>query len=215
MALNNFSDNQAGDQGFKNMPSNQKTVFISLSILGLAVMVLGVWQLVNKINSPFRLSEAELAAEGMMRANIVDQSVDTDGDGLTDYEEIFIYGTSPYLEDTDGDGISDKDEIERGTNPNCPEGQDCFSLNNFTAQPETPQGSGVSEEILPGLGDIGLTEEITEEDMRQALAGEMDVATLRQLLLESGADKEVLYQISDEDLLQSYQEVLNNNNEEE
>ena len=215
MALNNFSDNQAGDQGFKNMPSNQKTVFISLSILGLAVMVLGVWQLVNKINSPFRLSEAELAAEGMMRANIVDQSVDTDGDGLTDYEEIFIYGTSPYLEDTDGDGISDKDEIERGTNPNCPEGQDCFSLNNFTAQPETPQGSGVSEEILPGLGDIGLTEEITEEDMRQALAGEMDVATLRQLLLESGADKEVLDQISDEDLLQSYQEVLNNNNEEE
>ncbi len=69
--------------------------------------------------------------------------------------------------------------------------------------------------MLPGLGDIGLTEEITEEDMRQALAGEMDAATLRQLLLESGADKEVLDQISDEDLLQSYQEVLNNNNEEE
>lgn len=44
--------------------------------------------------------------------------VDTDGDGLSDTDEITIYGTSPVLADTDGDGISDYDEvITRGFNP--------------------------------------------------------------------------------------------------
>ena len=36
---------------------------------------------------------------------------DTDGDGLTDYEEIMVYQTNPLLPDTDGDGLSDGDEV--------------------------------------------------------------------------------------------------------
>lgn len=36
---------------------------------------------------------------------------DSDSDGLTDYEEIFVYKTNPLLLDSDGDGINDKDEI--------------------------------------------------------------------------------------------------------
>lgn len=35
---------------------------------------------------------------------------DTDDDGLTDYQEIYLIGTDPTLADTDGDGISDADE---------------------------------------------------------------------------------------------------------
>ncbi|MCB9681248.1 MAG: FG-GAP repeat protein [Alphaproteobacteria bacterium] len=37
--------------------------------------------------------------------------VDTDGDGLFDYDETNITGTDPNLVDTDGDGLSDGDEI--------------------------------------------------------------------------------------------------------
>jgi len=45
-------------------------------------------------------------------------SPDTDGDGLTDYEEIWIYNTDPRIADTDGDGLSDGDEVLlHGTNP--------------------------------------------------------------------------------------------------
>ena len=36
---------------------------------------------------------------------------DTDGDGLSDYEEIFKYMTDPLKKDTDGDGLSDGDEV--------------------------------------------------------------------------------------------------------
>ena len=43
---------------------------------------------------------------------------DTDGDRLSDYEEINTYGTNPFNSDTDGDGISDGDEVKiYGTNP--------------------------------------------------------------------------------------------------
>ena len=38
-------------------------------------------------------------------------TVDTDGDGLTDYQEVHIYLTDPLKADTDGDGLSDRDEV--------------------------------------------------------------------------------------------------------
>ncbi len=44
-------------------------------------------------------------------------TTDTDGDGLSDYDEIFVYGTNPLLADTDGDGIPDKWEVDHGLNP--------------------------------------------------------------------------------------------------
>ncbi len=50
-------------------------------------------------------------------AYIVYGSIDTDGDGLSDLDEA-IYGTNPALADTDGDTISDGNEIlVYGTNP--------------------------------------------------------------------------------------------------
>lgn len=57
------------------------------------------------------------------------ENLDTDGDGLTDYEEVYITGTDPLKYDTDdngindadddsdGDGLSNREEIELGTGP--------------------------------------------------------------------------------------------------
>jgi Zn-dependent metalloprotease/streptogramin lyase len=43
---------------------------------------------------------------------------DTDGDGLSDGDEVAVLGTDPTESDTDGDGLSDGDEIEiYGTDP--------------------------------------------------------------------------------------------------
>lgn len=47
---------------------------------------------------------------------------DTDGDGLTDIDEINIYLTNPILADTDFDGLSDGDEVNLyGTDPTNPD----------------------------------------------------------------------------------------------
>jgi outer membrane protein OmpA-like peptidoglycan-associated protein len=46
-------------------------------------------------------------------------AVDSDGDGLSDRQEMLIYFTNPVMADSDGDGLNDREEIEiYGTNPN-------------------------------------------------------------------------------------------------
>ncbi len=46
-------------------------------------------------------------------------NADTDGDGLTDFEEQ-LNGTDPNEPDTDGDGKNDGDEVAQGSDPNNP-----------------------------------------------------------------------------------------------
>ena len=47
-------------------------------------------------------------------------SVDSDGDNLTDYEEVTKYHTNPLVIDSDKDEIYDDDEIKLGLDPNNP-----------------------------------------------------------------------------------------------
>ena len=51
--------------------------------------------------------------ESVIGTNII--YVDTDGDGLSDYDEDMVHNTNPTKEDTDDDGVSDAKEIEMGT----------------------------------------------------------------------------------------------------
>ncbi|MGE5425703.1 MAG: hypothetical protein ACM3PZ_01365 [Bacillota bacterium] len=43
--------------------------------------------------------------------------IDSDFDGLSDYEESTVYGTNPLNPDTDGDTFKDGDEVKNGYNP--------------------------------------------------------------------------------------------------
>jgi hypothetical protein len=90
----------------------------------------------------------------------IDMELDSDGDGLTDYEEINVYDTDPFNPDTDGDGLTDFEEvIIYGTDP----------LN-----PDT-DGDGYldGEEVLNGYNPLGeglLTDEkplAPERDMKR------------------------------------------------
>ena len=47
----------------------------------------------------------------------LDSGMDTDGDGLSDKDEMLIYGTDHLKADTDGDGLNDADELVLGTDP--------------------------------------------------------------------------------------------------
>ena len=42
---------------------------------------------------------------------------DMDGDGLSDFDEIYVYGTNPFDRDSDGDGVTDDIELRAGTDP--------------------------------------------------------------------------------------------------
>ena len=55
--------------------------------------------------------------EEVMQFRTDPNCADTDGDGLTDYEEVTQYGTNPLAADSDADGWSDRSEINRECAP--------------------------------------------------------------------------------------------------
>ncbi|HNU81308.1 MAG TPA: thrombospondin type 3 repeat-containing protein [bacterium] len=55
------------------------------------------------------------AEETILGTNI--NLIDSDFDGLSDYEELRVYGTNPLNPDTDGDSYHDGDEVKNGYNP--------------------------------------------------------------------------------------------------
>jgi len=50
----------------------------------------------------------------------IDAEVDSDNDGLTDFDEVFIYKTDPNVADSDGDGFTDGAEVLSGYDPTDP-----------------------------------------------------------------------------------------------
>ena len=116
--------------------------------------------------------------------------MDTDKDGLSDYDELNIYKTSPYIEDSDSDGYTDGEEVKNDKDPNCPSGQDCG-------------GGGVTTPINPSLEENGSQDTAPEEKKSTA-----DIDSIKKFLLSNGMDKEVLDQASDEDIISTYEEIF-------
>jgi hypothetical protein len=77
-----------------------------------------------KINFQLTGAKSESLAQGVstdpQEAVAASSSLDSDNDGLTDYEEKQIYKTDPFNPDTDGDGYSDGREVKNGYDPNNP-----------------------------------------------------------------------------------------------
>jgi hypothetical protein len=74
--------------------------------------------------------------------------VDTDGDGLTDDDEINLHGTDPNLADTDADGLDDADELNtHQTDPNDADSDDDGltdgdEVNTHLTDPNDPDSDG-------------------------------------------------------------------------
>jgi hypothetical protein len=179
------------------MVKNQKIMLAVLGFLGIAVLVLAVIQMRNLIKIPWPnslLTQDNVSPYFKDNSNTEDADVttlknkDTDADGISDYDELQTYKTSPYLADSDSDGFSDKEEIVAGDDPNCPKGQVCFS-------------SSTGQTVESG--------DYTAKSVYVPTAAE-----LRQLLLDSGnLTQEQLSQFSDADLIGFYQEMMKENPE--
>lgn len=178
---------------------------------------MGFANLSRTINEPRRQQIIEQAKvnEQMQLSNSLtgDESLktkDTDEDGLSDYDELYFYATSPYLPDSDSDGFSDSEEISSGHDPNCPADNDCRGIRfeEATDVQSDLEGFGITQfdelQTAEGPGDayVQTTGSLDVTDL--------SVSELRQLLIDSGSvTQEQLDAIDDDTLQQVYQDVLN------
>ena len=107
----------------------------ALAILGTNLLAETVWR-VDGARITNGVSVADLlCTNGILRAPArfalewkntsgVDPNADTDGDGISDWDELFRLGTDPNRSDTDGDGLSDGAEHLAGADPRNPDEDD-------------------------------------------------------------------------------------------
>ena len=208
MQENNYdlNNNQEDNNLPPRQPLGKKQKMAAAFLVVFALVFVGLWivQFKKNLKEPFAPKSSQNTTDNNLKEdNQADlRLIDTDKDSLSDWDELNIYKTSPYLEDTDSDGILDRDEIKNGENPNCPKGQIC-------------EDSLMEDDASDDGGDVPVfnlnigTSSQGQTDLQGVLEGQADAAALRKSLLEAGMDPNMLNQISDEVLLSSYQEILN------
>ena len=233
------SANGAIKEFFNDSQKVENLLSISIVGVGLAALLLGFFQLHGDISlSRYRNL---LAAGETATASSTDETggtdllglknKDTDADTLSDYDEINVYHTSPYLKDTDSDGTDDKTEIARSTDPNCNDKQgNCFanwsntgnsiaSLDQSTVQPDSSAysndplytGSGTSTDAT-----IFPSQTTAADDQSQLanaiLSGQISSASqIRDLLKQNGMSDNELNSLTDSELVSLYQQIAAQN----
>ena len=174
--------------------SDKKHVLLFI-VLGLAIIAFSFWYLYGNIAGPVAYERPDwlvqqLAQEEDQQITIAElKDRDTDQDGLNDYQEVYQYYTSMFIEDTDSDGVSDFDEVSSGDDPLCPQGEDCSLLALIT--PKT--------KIAEVIEDVQMDGETT---LQEAIA-----IDFRRILLESGVPQEDIDKLTDEDLFLLFQSI--------
>lgn len=173
----------------------EKLVMGAILIAAVFAIILGYYQISTAMKRPFAyLLEYQqdkdcIGGDCKLQADILavleQQQTDTDGDGLSDYDEVNTYGTSPYLEDSDSDGFNDKQEIDAGHDPNCAGTDNCFRTDV-----------------------IGINSNFNTVDAQALLSGNSNPQSLRNLLAQRGFSQDVLDSISDQQLMLVYQQAL-------
>lgn len=179
------------------LTKEQRVGLVLLSAFAIMAVGLGILQLRNTLYEPFALNSSVPATiKTDINSTEALQLRDTDRDGISDFDEMYIYSTSAYLADSDSDGMPDKVEIDSGTDPLCAVGKDC------SAMVENPDAALVRNTTtsLKITGNSAELSAIGEKpiDLEQALK---DPKQIRQLLLSSGMDPKVLQAVSDANLM--------------
>ena len=215
---------------WQSLAREQKISAGILAFCGVIAIGLSMQRIQSGITDPFTVTKTKFEQAKQTVATLSPEQtaleeskrIDTDGDGISDYDEEHVFGTSPYLRDTDGDGIPDNVELAQGTNPNCAEGQACdakpIDLSTVSSSTgldfiqQVPGGSAneLYASFQNGMnaqaGNIYASAGVTSTP-GQALV--RDPVAIRKVLKDSGQfDATMVDQITDAQLLQIYDEAM-------
>ncbi|KPJ86086.1 hypothetical protein AMJ57_00325 [Parcubacteria bacterium SG8_24] len=207
---------------------HQGIVLAVVLLIGAVTLVFAFLRVKRNIYEPLErdpsyvfktLDEQEAERLAALRA------ADTDQDGLNDYDELYIFRTSPFLEDSDSDTIPDGIEVAQGQDPNCPRGKTCRQTGSSqpatgcvgalcsvgTSSASIPSDTGSLAQAHPIFAAIetyfGDLETLTPDSMVERLE-EMPSDELRSFLITLGFPKQELDKASDEVLRAMLRETL-------
>lgn len=134
------------NQKINEFKVKRKIKFLIILLLVLIITIIGVlyffWN--NRLEIAMRSRDGKQVDLAIGNKDVIDENLDSDGDGLTDLiekrlgtdpynintdgdglidgEELMGWMTDPLKADTDGDGLSDYNEVKvYGTDPNLPD----------------------------------------------------------------------------------------------
>ncbi len=169
----------SGEQPIKALDESKTAFRIVLGIAAVTVLTTGVF-LTRLIVGSAKLPVAKVSNTATNNTLAALKDKDTDEDGLNDYEELYVYGSSPYLLSSASDGVSDGDKVKQGVNPNCQAGKTC---------------------TVPTLVVGSTTNNSTSTDST------VSISFLRQALIASGASATAVQTADDATILQMYQQA--------
>lgn len=187
-SLNKSSNNKKdGESNFfdkiLNYFSQEKVIMKTIFVVGVFSIILGVFGMYFRIRNSFADSQVVLEDKAAVIENL-NRTKDTDNDGLSDYDELNVYGTSPYLEDTDLDKVSDYDEMILGLDGKC-------------------EGNACSNIVTPTESNINFSSSATEELQN------MTFEEFKNYLLESGYEKDYVASLTEVEFNEIKKNMIN------
>jgi len=232
--------NEAVDFASGTTPSpsldNPKRAYTVIVVLGLTLLIGSAWIFSKNLN---QLLKKNVTNNTNMTTAIAElealRGKDTDGDSLSDYDELFAYNSSPYLFSSAGDGTSDGVKVAKGLDPNCQEGKTCteaptVNLNQGADETlsadylrQALKASGVPAATVDATADDDLLQ-IYQETLSTASNANitdptvgsltnLSGASIRSLLVQNGVDADTLSKVDDVTLEEIFAEAIANDTE--
>lgn len=209
-----------------SLSAEQKAAFVLLMFLGLGGVILGFKSFGSNLSRPFDLQLAKavansngeflLTSEREAQELEAQKTRDTDQDGLNDYDELYVFKTSPYLADSDSDGFTDQQEVFSGNDPNCPQGKQCRSYVtsadatlNLSADPVDLVGEEIVDAATSPDAAAAAQLPFSNDEEIAAYFASLSPEEVRAALIEYGIPQEELDQIDDETLQALFAETIN------
>jgi len=189
----------------------RKVAILLVLLLGVGGIVLGIRFMGTHLERPLYdilyysgpLADYSTLEQQEYRLKEEQKGIDTDEDGLTDYDELYVYKTSPYIADSDSDGIGDNIEVTSGDDPNCPADRDCGYY--FESDDDVLDGNDIIPTVTSPIGASAGIDSI--EDAASLLEG-LTPDEIRQILIESGMDEAALSMVDDEMLTELFNQAI-------
>lgn len=217
---------------WQHLQKEQKISVCLLGVCGVLVVGLSFYRLQANVIEPFLVDNNSIAASKMIIGQTpadleaLQKRTDTDGDGLSDWDEANIYHTNPNLRDSCGDGVLDNIRVVTGKNISCPTKTVGIEARPVTDGDAAATGTGLSpvqemQTLYPQLPVGQMYNPALEDgtsqvsDLSSLSIGATpdaplprDPETIRAAL-KGRVDDITLNKISDQDLLKLYDQAIN------